>query len=501
MQECYIYARVSTKDQEREGFSIPAQLELLRAYAQREGCRIAGEFTESETAGKAGRVQFSAMADSLQKKKSPKVVLVEKTDRLTRNFQDYVLIEKLTVDHDIEFHLVKEGEIISKNGTGHTKLVQGLKVLLAKNYIDNLREETKKGILQKVKQGGWSWQAPIGYKMIKGELVTDSERAPFVQETFALYADGCHSLDSLRDALFERGYFYRASSPKAPKTQLYNILTNPLYKGEVHYQGQVYPGRHEPLVTPFQWSEANRQLGKSQKRKGLKREFLFAHTLTCGACGSSMCGDEKRGGRYVYYRCWRALNGKCDERYISESEIVKTFDGMFERFEFPIDYKVQMKKAYYELKHAKRNTEQEQSGHLEKERRKLNNKLERIYEDYMEGRISENIWSSASDKCKAQLLALDDASARMTKATIDYYDQVEQYLELPEMVRYAWKSGELKEKRELVQILTSNITVKTKKVTVELVSPFDYFYKDIALKEWYPQGNSNPRRLREREVS
>jgi site-specific DNA recombinase len=56
-----LYARVSSKDQEQEGFSIPAQLKLLRDYAQKNGFQIVHEFVDVETAKKTGRKQFSEM--------------------------------------------------------------------------------------------------------------------------------------------------------------------------------------------------------------------------------------------------------------------------------------------------------------------------------------------------------------------------------------------------------------------------------------------------------
>ena len=56
-----IYARVSSKEQEREGFSIPAQLKLLKEYAKTHAFEIVREFIDSETAGHAGRKFFGEM--------------------------------------------------------------------------------------------------------------------------------------------------------------------------------------------------------------------------------------------------------------------------------------------------------------------------------------------------------------------------------------------------------------------------------------------------------
>jgi DNA invertase Pin-like site-specific DNA recombinase len=54
MKQAVIYARVSTKEQEKEGYSIPAQLALLQDYAQRNNITVMQTYTEAETAKKAG---------------------------------------------------------------------------------------------------------------------------------------------------------------------------------------------------------------------------------------------------------------------------------------------------------------------------------------------------------------------------------------------------------------------------------------------------------------
>lgn len=144
-----IYARVSSREQEKEGFSIPAQLKLLREYARKNGFEIVQEYSDAETAKKAGRTNYNVMLDYLKANPDTKTVLVEKTDRLYRNFKDYVTLE----DYDLEVHLVKEGSIISKNSKSHDKFIHGIKVLMAKNYIDNLSEEISKGLHEGLEQG------------------------------------------------------------------------------------------------------------------------------------------------------------------------------------------------------------------------------------------------------------------------------------------------------------------------------------------------------------
>ena len=78
-----IYARVSSKEQEKGGFSIPAQLRLLRDYAAGKGFAVVEEFTDVETAKESGRANFGQMLSYLKKHRGMcRTILVEKTDRL-----------------------------------------------------------------------------------------------------------------------------------------------------------------------------------------------------------------------------------------------------------------------------------------------------------------------------------------------------------------------------------------------------------------------------------
>lgn len=137
--EAVIYARVSTKEQSDEGYSIDAQLALLREYACRNGLSVSKEYVESESAKSAGRKAFNQMLKDV-KALGISVVLCEKTDRLYRNIADFAKVDDL----DVAIHLVKENEIVSKDSKSHQRLVHGIKVLIARNYSENLGEEAKR---------------------------------------------------------------------------------------------------------------------------------------------------------------------------------------------------------------------------------------------------------------------------------------------------------------------------------------------------------------------
>src|SRR3989338_180251 len=192
-----IYARVSTKEQESEGFSVPAQLKLLYEYAERKEFHIVKEFTDAETAKQAGRTNFMEMVKFLEAHPNVRTILVEKTDRLYRNFKDYVIIDSL----NIEIHLVKENEILGKDSKSHQKFIHGIKVLMAKNYIDNLSEEVRKGMTEKAEQGNWPSAAPVGYLNDRQThlIKIDPDRASLIRKIFEKYASGQYSLQAVCD--------------------------------------------------------------------------------------------------------------------------------------------------------------------------------------------------------------------------------------------------------------------------------------------------------------
>ncbi len=148
MPSALIYARVSSKDQEREGFSIPAELDLLRRYALDRDLRVVSEFVDVETAKAAGRASFGEMVSFIKKYRVRLLLLVEKTDGLYRNLRDWVTVDEL----DVEVHLVKENVVLSQESRSHEKVMHGIKVLMAKNYVDNLSEETRKGMIEKARR-------------------------------------------------------------------------------------------------------------------------------------------------------------------------------------------------------------------------------------------------------------------------------------------------------------------------------------------------------------
>ncbi len=131
----------------------------MRGYGKDRQFRIAASFTDIETAKRAGRTGFDAMIAYLVKNTQCRILLVEKTDRLYRNFRDWVTIDEIK---GLEVHFFKENAVVSDESRSSEKFIHGIKVLMAKNFIDNLCEETRKGMVERLPRESGPPMPPSG---------------------------------------------------------------------------------------------------------------------------------------------------------------------------------------------------------------------------------------------------------------------------------------------------------------------------------------------------
>ena len=295
-----MYVRVSSKEQE-QGFSIPAQRQLLKDYAEREGIHVVQEFEDVETAKRAGRTSFGEMVDFLRKKSSGcRTLLVEKTDRLYRNIKDWVTIDELA----IEVHFVKEAVVLSEDSRSSEKFMHGIKVLMAKNYIDNLGEEVRKGMIEKARQGHWPTVAPVGYvnNLVSHRIEPDPERAPIIVKLFEWYASGEFSLKVLTKKAVAAGLTNRTGGGPLARSRIHQVLQNPIYYGEFYWLGQLHTGLHKPVISRDLYDRVQAVFAAANHPRHTKRRHALAGLVTCGRCGCAFTGEIKKG-QYVYYHC------------------------------------------------------------------------------------------------------------------------------------------------------------------------------------------------------
>ena len=485
-----LYARVSSKEQEKEGFSIPAQLKLLNQYAAEKGFRVLKEFVDVETAKTSGRTQFREMVNFLQSSKDVKVILVEKTDRLYRNFRDYVGLEDL----DLEIHLVKEGEILSKDSKSHVKFIHGIKVLMAKNYIDNLSEEVRKGLREKAEQGGYpGGRVPVGYFINKDSHIVeiDPEKAGFVRKLFESYASGNYSLTALRQVCLKEGFSTRMSEKRISRSNLERVLKNVFYTGKFLWNGKLYKGSHPPIVNEELFAAVQDAFRGHNKPKGrMGKNFAFAGLLTCGMCGCAITAEIKKG-KYIYYHC-TGFKGRCKEPYLREEVLAERLGEVVKAIHIGDD-KLEWLREALKLSH-----EDERAYHdgmvksLHSQYNKLQSRIDQAYLDKLDGHISAEFWRAKTADWRNQQEQLRAKIEAHEKANTNYIQEGIQILELANQAYYQYVRQTPHEKARLLKILLSNCSLKGGTPYPTYRKPFDLLANGVKTQNWLGDRDSNP---------
>lgn len=479
-RKAVLYARVSSKDQERDGFSIPAQRRLLKEYAHEHSLSTLKEFIDVETAKEAGRRSFSEMLAFLRGNRGCRVLLVEKTDRLYRNLKDWVHIDDL----DLEVHFVKEGVVLSADSRSTEKFMHGIKVLMAKNYIDNLSEEVRKGQREKAEQGGWPSFAPLGYLNVLGKdgkraIEPDPERAPLILKAYEWYSSGELSIKEVTRIARSAGLTFRKSRDPITTARVHHILRSRLYTGDFEWGGRVYHGSYQPIVSMDLWQKVQDVLDDRLHRRPKKRKhsFAFANLISCGHCGGSVVGDIKKG-RYVYYRC-SGYKGKCPEPYVREEVLAERFGELLDGIALEPAVIEWITQALRESHQDEKRFHDEAIGRLHAEYTTLQNRLDGMYVDKLDGRIDNTFFDRMSVSWRGEMERIADAMEEHRTANRSYLDEGIRLLELGGRAAEMFRAQEPEKRRELLRYVVAGSTWKEGRLDASFRPPFDLLLTEV----------------------
>jgi site-specific DNA recombinase len=306
---CALYARVSTDKQADKDLSIPAQLQLMRDHAHQQGWTIAEEFVEpGASATTAARpVLQRLLARVADDDAKIDVVLVHKLDRMARNIEDHVTIRATLKRHGVRLASVTENVDDSVSG----QLIENIMASFAQFYSGNLSNEVKKGMRQKVMQGGWPHRPPRGYMLVKrpngsgNQIEIHPKEGPLMRRAFEVYASGWHSMRSVAAMLAHEGLVSRNGGP-IPQAHIRRLLESSFYAGRVRWHETEYLGTHTPLVSDALFDQVQATIRDRYRNPGAKssiRGFPLRGVAICASCRGRMTAE--RHGRWGYYRCSR----------------------------------------------------------------------------------------------------------------------------------------------------------------------------------------------------
>ncbi|HLR79174.1 MAG TPA: recombinase family protein [Bacillota bacterium] len=319
-----LYCRVSTEEQANEGYSISAQLQVLRQYTQLYGWEIAEEYIDEGRSGKnvKGRPAMRKLVEDVEKDKF-QAVIVWKISRLSRNMLDTLKLLDKFEKYRVKFISYSENFDTS---TPIGRLVLQLMASIAEMERNTLAENVKLGMKQRALEGYWNGGIVFGYDHSdKKKLVINHKEAEVVKMIFNMYANG-KGLRAISNHLNKAGY-------KTKRDRYFSIngvaqiLDNPVYNGKIRWlqfenwdtqrrKGKNpnpirVEGKHEAIISDELWSIVQaRRKSRSFKQRQSNEPFLLSGLLRCPDCGKGMVPSittrrnkdgEKR--KYRYYVC------------------------------------------------------------------------------------------------------------------------------------------------------------------------------------------------------
>lgn len=480
-----IFCRVSSKEQEETGYSLPAQEKLLKSYTFNKGYKITKVFSISESAsGKAQRATFIQMIKHVNRE-NINIIVCEKVDRLTRNFKDAVMIDEwLEKNEARQVHLVKDSLILHKNSRSQEKLNWGIRILFAKNYIDNLSEEVKKGQKEKIQQGWLPTKAPVGYKTIgeKGHKthIIDEEKAPLVQKMFDLYASGTYSITKLTTSMKQAGLTGYTGNPIV-RSRIAVLLQDPFYIGQMRWNDITYQAKHTSLIAKNVFEKVQNTLHGKTTPKYSKHSYLFKGLFHCDECKGTITWEIQKGNIYGHCNHYK----ECKQTvWVKEPNVEKQLLPVFDTLVVK-NKRIQewIRKALKDSAYDEMEYTETSINELSKQEIMLNKRLKKMYIDLLDEKITQDFYDNLKSQIEGDLFDITEKLGAHNKANVKNMDMGVNIYLLSQNAGTTYQSCLLDPKRSLLKLVFDRLYLNEGTVSYELKKQFKLIQKLAQITE------------------
>ena len=468
-----ILARVSSKAQEDEGYSLDSQVKLLSGYCTTKGFAVDRVFKIAETASKEqGRKIFKELMKYLTTNGIYHLA-VEKTDRLTRNMRDAVAIDDwLSRDESRMLHLVKENMQLHKESKSDVKFMWNIHLAVAKKYTDNLREEAMKGWAEKLAQGWLPAPPPVGYMTItehgKRIHVPNPVTMNSVRAMFELYLQPGQSIVSISKKMREIGLTTRQGRPIVD-SQVHKLLLNPFYVGVNRFNGSDYPGAQTPIIRQEVWDAVQDKLHGKRPIVQQKHNIALSGIAQCATCGKQISWQKQKGR---YYGACQRRDKRCKERkykYIREDIVQEVVTKELKRMLCPSESV--MKWVLNTMRQDENKTadnRQEVESNTRARINRLKSMDEVLYDDKLAGSITLERYERKHEQIVQEIETLELAMLSFDNTVAERKKRGLYLVELSQKAAKIYQEKDANEKRQILIELFESIVINDESVSVIL---------------------------------
>jgi hypothetical protein len=382
-----------------------------------------------------------------------------------------------------QLHAVKENIVLHKFSRSQEKFMWDMRVVLAKNTTDNLREEVIKAQQVMVEKGILPTCPPPGYVTVgsSGRKVhaPDPAKAPLAVRMFDLYDSGEYSVERLAGKLHEEGLRNRNGN-RIVASRVHELLRDPFYIGQIRWNGRAYPGQHEPLIPLELFERVQRRLRRKATPRYRKHDHLLKGLVTCAGCGGTITWEVHKGHTYGYCKRYRPcpLPASCKEGEL-EKVLIEELGKLQLRSERIAGW---LRRAFRESHRDEVAYREASLAELHKQLGRVNRCLDRLYDDKLEGVIDRELYGRKFAQLSAEKQEITRKVERQSDEDIRYFEQASALFDLSQRAKGLYLEGSTNEERR--QILThvfARISVTGNMVSFEHSPIFGLLAKAVEL--------------------
>ena len=490
MKRFVALARVSSREQEREGFSLEIQEDALKKYAEVNGGTIVKLFKIAETASKRDeRTTFKEMI-AYAKKHSLEIdaLLFYKVDRAARNLFDYVELERLESDYQVPF--ISISQQTDDNPAG--RMMRRTLANMASFFTEQMAVDISQGIGRRVQEGLFPGRAPYGYShtRVNGRrlIETNEAEAKNVRYMFQLYAYGNCTIDGIVSRFKDEGVIYRANKQVWKRTSVHNMLNDRAYIGEIRYKGNWFPGKHDVLIDRATWERVQTLLGNRQQ---VTHSLTFAGDLIdCGFCDHKITGEiktkqTKSGPReYIYYRCTKYNKPGHPRTRIKEEDFDTQVLAFFDKIHIDDDGIRDWFRAVLASKTKDAQAEaRAQRSELQRQETLLAAQQDRLLNLRIDGQIDDNTFATKQTELRDRLASIMLQLEALNRSRDENAELASRVFELSQTLSQKWLTAEYEEKRQILEIVWLNCRLDDVTLVPTIRKPFDVLAEGLLVPD------------------
>ncbi|KUK79623.1 MAG: recombinase [Microgenomates bacterium 39_7] len=337
---------------------------------------------------------------------------------------------------------------------------------------------------QKVRRGEYPGLAPIGYlnDARTKTIVIDRKRSKIVEQAFELYAKGSSTLGDIADFLAQQGILTRGDK-LFKRDKISFILSYPFYYGHFRYSGELYEGKHKPIIAKKLFDEVQAELKRRSKPQGKERILkAFTGLIRCGECGMMITGEQKtkyykgtnRTVTYTYYRCTKkSKTQRCHQLFIRQEELDSQLSSMIQKVSLRQDWAKRMLEM---LEKDKEDNAQSCFAFVQENREKikgLKQKLQFLLDSYLDQVIEREIYLDKKSEIMGQIKTLEEQNIRFEQKQNDWLGPMRDWINEAVNAAKIARNNNLFDKKELLlKIYGSDLCLKDKKTKGEANFPY-----------------------------